>query len=157
MKLCILCLSNKHSADDCKGKNNEMYYPCNVCQNRTHASVMCPTYKCPESSSVTASCSSANSVLLPVVNVTFSRGSNKVVLPCLIDTGSQVSYLSLDAINSFNIPTDNPITRNIYCVGKKVIEQGFEISVELQPPDMRKIEVPIFVKSDFSLNLKIDE
>ena len=96
-------------------------------------------------------------MLLPVVNVTFSRGSNKVVLPCLIDTGSQVSYLSLDAINSFNIPTDNPITRNIYCVGKKVIEQGFEISVELQPPDMRKIEVPIFVKSDFSLNLKIDK
>ena len=99
LKLCTHCSSNKHTSDDCYGKNNKLSFPCKTCQSKKHIGALCPDLP-----PVTGLHVSLNTELkeqpfmLPIVNVTILSGNKCVKINCLFDSGSQRSYFSKDAL-----------------------------------------------------------
>ena len=99
LELCTLCASPTHKADDCWGKVNKLLKACVVCRKRSHSSVMCPKAKPPSSASylciyVQHLAQAFQPYLLPVLSLMFHGSSGSRVVRCLLDTGSQRSYLS---------------------------------------------------------------
>merc|ERR1712030_106766 len=41
LKLCNLCSSNKHLANECFGKQNKLNWECKLCKSKSHISALC--------------------------------------------------------------------------------------------------------------------
>ena len=102
LNLCHLCSSSRHLADACP---DNLDYKCNDCSSNKHISALCS--KTQTSLNVclnSCQAKSCNDYLLPTLTITVFYGAKQSKVRCLVDTGSQRSYISTKALNRINYP-----------------------------------------------------
>lgn len=119
---------------------------------------------CPKSSSnantnfCLNSCANAGGTfLLPVLTVEVGYGKTKTAVKCLIDTGSQRSYISGNIVKklaSVNDLNSHQITINTFI--DSAVKSLKEICLSVDFNEGRKYPVPFFVHDDFNLRFSID-
>ena len=104
LQMCKLCTSFKHNASSCPGKDDKLPFVCLQCKSHSHITVLCPNLGSESVSShfcanVHQSPSYGEHHLLPVLSLTFyGIGKRSRRIRCLLDSGSQRSYLSKDIV-----------------------------------------------------------
>ena len=103
LHLCSFCSSNKHDDANCPGIQNKLSFECFKYKSKSHISALCPQRNESVSSNLCLnsqhSDKDSQQHLLPVVPILFSCSKVKCKVRCLIDTGSQRSYLSQNVMN----------------------------------------------------------
>ena len=99
LTLCIRCAGHGHNENNCFGKQGKLRYPCKICGTREHFTVLCPSAdKEPRIKTNSSLCLAQRSFdscqMLPTMTLTLKCGSKRRKVRCLVDTGSQRSYLS---------------------------------------------------------------
>ena len=93
-KLCTSCTSPHHSPDHCLGKRGQLK-PCWKCSSNSHAGALCPKEEKTHLNANPCFQVGDNQLLLPIVEITIGRGKREYKLNCLLDSGSQRSYLRI--------------------------------------------------------------
>jgi len=92
LRMCSMCSSSKHSSGACAAR---LDYPCGVCSSDKHISALCSKYA-PEKTLGNVCLNNASGCggyILPTLTIKVCRGKAVANVRCLIDTGSQRSYL----------------------------------------------------------------
>lgn len=154
LKMCTRCSSFKHKESDC---NSTLDYECATCKTKDHISAMCSKLVPVQSHScITMSHSGGRTFMLPTVSVRLSHGNYSTSVLCLIDTGSQRSYVSGDVLKHFNI-TEN-IEKN-KCMISTFIDNNYKTLSELCfsfDVNGNGGTLPFYIDYDFKLNYTID-
>ena len=158
IKVCSLCTSTKHTKDRCPRK---LDYRCIVCQTKEHVSALCPKFKPYKSNinyCINATSNSPGTYLLPTLTIDICKGNRSTEVRCLVDTGSQRSYISASAASRINLPLD--------CFDTHVLVSTFvnsslrkfsETCLSLDLRDGRgHLPLPVLVDEKFDLKFDID-
>ena len=104
MGLCVLCTSPFHKKQQCPGKNNELKYQCLHCKVNSDINTLCKDidkHKHAPSQTNSNVClnaseivSAEHSIIMPIMDIKVKTGSKVCRARCLLDSGSQRSYLS---------------------------------------------------------------
>jgi hypothetical protein len=78
---------------------DKLKFACHACQSTGHGTAMCPQYDhTPSEKKNAVNSNSVFSTLIPtimsIINIEVSRAGKTVVVPFLIDTGAQCSYIA---------------------------------------------------------------
>ena len=97
--LCAICTSSKHDAEKCPSKDFKLSFSCNNCKKNAHITTLCSGPSIGGISShlcinVQHFKSNYQPFLLPLLSITFHGVNTSHTVRCLLDTGSQRSYLS---------------------------------------------------------------
>jgi len=155
LKVCAGCSSSKHTQENCLKR---LDFPCIRCQSREHISALCPNNQSSVHSSfcINSTCDSGRSFLLPILTVKLGSGDKQTVVRCLLDSGSQRSYISTNVLNRLNLTEVNKtrlmVNTFIDSSVKDFKETG--ISVELAPK--RSVLIPFLVSDDVNLSFSIE-
>ena len=104
LKMSKLCTSLKHNASSCPDKDDKLPFECLRCKFHSHITALCPNLSSESVSSsfcvtVHPSQSHGERHLLPVLTLTFYGMDKRSHRDrCLLDSGSQRSYLSKDIV-----------------------------------------------------------
>ena len=155
MKLCHFCSSAKHNSNDCKKSLN---FQCKYCSSSAHISALCTKFKTSITSSFCFnSCDSGANYILPSVTVTLSLGNVQTNVRCLIDTGSQRSYISSKAFKRLNCD-DSKLTKlhiNTFIDSAFIDFNISPLSIDFH--DGRKpFRLPFLINDKFDLNYRVD-
>ena len=157
LKLCFFCTSNKHLSDKCPGKNNMISFPCFFCKSKAHISALCPKPKEEKTSLNTNLCinmgasSHYQPFLLPIISLNFQRGGNSYNVRCLLDDGSQRSYISQEVMDILKCDTYNWTNLN-YDVktflgsNKRVFK---ECVMGVSIPGYKSLPLPVLIDNEF--------
>ena len=127
--LCAACSGARHNTENCPAKKYGLSKPCSFCKSKSHISSLCTAgakaadkskSKLSEESvpgpsvsgnhqtnwSVNSGRSKAD-YLLPTICLTFRKGSKSHQVRCLVDLGSQRSYVHSSVLTSLGIPLDS--------------------------------------------------
>ena len=125
--LCTRC-SGAHKLAECKGQTSGLTYPCTICSSKQHITAVC-VVKTGEhaqlQSGLRLMCNNIHkgqSVLLPSMSVIMhNNGEACERVRCMIDLGSQASYISEDLAVKLGLDTNSPKTEyNVKtCIGVK--------------------------------------
>ena len=165
LNLCELCTGSKHTKQTCAGSEGRLSWECRICHTKSHISALCPEYM---SSSVSASSSQTNicinsgqqsqDYILPVVSVLAKRGRERFKFNCLVDSGSQRSYVAPRVIQGLNIDVSG-YNKMLFDVSTFLGEKKKELTqlvLELDLPG-RSIAMPMLVDSDFNLEFNVTD
>ena len=101
LTLCTRCAGSGHDENQCFGKQGKLRFPCKICNTREHFTALCPVNSGKgETSNKTnvnmclAQRSLDSGQILPTMTLTLKSGTRCRKVRCLIDTGSQRSYIS---------------------------------------------------------------
>ena len=159
INLCSLCTSTKHMKDACPRK---LDFLCVICQSKEHVSAMCPKYRPPKlttSYCINASSNCSNIYLLPTLTINRSRGNRTTAVRCLVDTGSQRSYISADAACRIGLSCDKLANTNIEVSTfvDSCMRNFNEASIAIDlGSSLGKINVPLLIDNKFDLKFDID-
>ena len=110
LSLCSLCSSAKHNKSNC---NVGLSYPCAICNKSRHISALCPNFnfdnfknrkdfKVKPSAIRNNLCINTSKIsrnyLLPTISLELGFGAKRRVTRCLLDLGSQRSYIHKNVI-----------------------------------------------------------
>ncbi|KAF0313908.1 hypothetical protein FJT64_015584 [Amphibalanus amphitrite] len=115
LELCTKC-SGSHKLTDCKGQTSGLSYPCTLCGSKQHISAVCvvkPGETTPLQSGMRLICNSlqkGQTVLLPSMTVIMHNGERSELVRCMIDVGSQASYISEELAVKLGCPLEAPKT-----------------------------------------------
>ena len=164
LKLCFCCTSYKHLSDKCPGKENKLSFPCYFCKQNTHISALCPEFKGinPVAThlclNMGASCS-YQPYLLPVISLNIRRGKTSQRVRCLIDDGSQRSYLSEEVANMLGCGDDNwsqlHYDVNTFLGSSKKAFKECIMDVEI--PGFKSLPLPILVDTEFAVQFQVSD
>jgi len=153
LKMCIKCSSQKHKAPDC---NRPLDFPCYKCNSRHHISALCDKAAASLSANfcLNSSYDSGRGFLLPMINLKLSVGNSHYSVRCLIDTGSQRSYLSSKVVKNLEVCLDNKTKLSVSTFINSDYMEFCEtaVSVEL---DGGKFVIPFLINDSFDLSLDI--
>jgi len=151
--LCFRCSSQRHISSEC---NKPLDFECTKCNSRNHITALCDK-SCPNivNNFCVNSNDSGRTFLLPFVKLEISAGKSKTSVRCLIDTGSQRSYLSAGVMKrlDFALKNKTDLVVNTFIDNDK--RSFYETSVTLNL-DRRKFSVPFLINDDFDLRLEIE-
>ena len=157
--ICFRCTSSKHKVDACLGKQNKLPFQCRRCNSNSHIEALCPPAK---NTNVNACINHfrENDVpyLLPVITVNISRGRKQCSMRCLIDTGSQRSYLAPSVLTKLKCSPDEGRTVDLQintflAQGKRSVrELMFGISVNKSS----EINLPLLIDDKFKLSFSVN-
>ena len=99
LSLCTRCAGSGHDEDKCYGKQNKMRFECRICKRREHITPLCPLNESLPAPKTNinlcfAQRSFDGSYILPTMTLNFRNGSFRRKVRCMIDCGSQRSYIS---------------------------------------------------------------
>ena len=99
LTLCIRCGGSGHDENKCYGKQGKLRFPCKVCNTREHFTALCPLSDHePGLRTNTNLCLAQRNFdsrqILPTMTLNLKNGTKSRKVRCLIDTGSQRSYIS---------------------------------------------------------------
>ena len=102
LSLCTRCAGTGHNEEKCYGKQNKLRFECRNCKKKEHITPLCPfSDNLPVSKTNTNLCFAQRSVdgsyILPTMTLYFRNGSYRRKVRCMIDSGSQRSYISEEA------------------------------------------------------------
>ena len=128
--LCTRCSgAHKVRLDECKSQASGLTYPCTICSSKQHISAVC-VVKTGEhtqlQSGMRLMCNNINkgqSVLLPSMSVIMHVNNGEICerVRCMIDVGSQASYISGDLADRLGFDSNSPKTEYKVktCIGVK--------------------------------------
>ena len=134
---CMLCLSLRHREENCPGKNNKLQFPCSVCKQHSHCSSMCTREgQRPSPMPRVVNCNSNVNYpsQLPVCMITLHHGQRSATIPVLLDSGSQVTYLSKDALQSLQLPPKKKFATKVTTLGSLTTVHGFRTQLKASLP-----------------------
>lgn len=122
--LCQICLGMH------KGKCH-FHFKCSICNSKVHNTLL----HCDEKSDGTTchANSDSNTVVLPTIKVKVFRqdGKSHIIARGLIDSGSQVSFITNNLANALNLTLDNN-SRNISALGGQTKHSSKSANVKFQ-------------------------
>ena len=119
LKLCESCSGN-HSKQDCPAlSGGGLSYPCKFCDSKTHISAVCtstnavsntPEYTQTNLGIITNMTSSAANSLIPSISIIMTGSDPNAceLVRCMIDPGSQSSYISEELRQRLHLPAGLP-------------------------------------------------
>ena len=99
LSLCSRCAGSGHNENQCYGKQNKLRFECKICHKKEHITPLCPSLESLPVPKVTTNlCFAQRSLdgcnMLPSMTLNCRNGSFSRKVRCLIDSGSQRSYIS---------------------------------------------------------------
>jgi len=153
LKLCYNCTSRHHKANSCK---LPLDFACSGCNSFNHVSPMCDKIS-PVSGNfcLNSSSDAGRTYLLPFVDIKISAGKFTTSVRCLVDSGSQRSYVSPKVLGKLGLKNSNvsPLLINTFI--DSACKPFGEVSVTATLGG-RKIVLPFLVNEKFDLQFKID-
>ena len=154
--LCPLCSSSKHRESGC---NTKLDFQCKFCNSSNHISALC-NKSVPVSTNVcinTSSRSKSHNVL-PTMTIKISKGGKSTEISCLIDTGSQRTYVHGAALDRIDFPKDrlehSYSIDNFLMGGHKKLS---EVSLSIDLCDgMGYFQLPVYIDNKFHLKYGIE-
>ena len=101
----------------------------------------------------------SQSYLLPIVDLKFERGGKSTFVRCLLDDGSQRSYISQDIMDDINCDTSQweSINFNVHTFLGTSMKSFKECSINILIPGFRDLPLPVLIDDLFKTNLLTDE
>ena len=162
LKLCVSCSSVKHTSDKCPGKLNKMSFPCYHCKELTHISALCPSVGSKETSSnICVNVSSKDQFqpfLLPILTLTFHGNSSYRKVKCLLDSGSQRSYLSENIMRELR--GEEGMTDVVYDLTTFLGSSARpfkEATLLITVPGGRQLPLPILAEANLNLVCRVSQ
>lgn len=155
LKMCFKCSSQNHMSSKC---NNQLDFACLFCHSKSHISALCPAYKSKVTTNycINQSTDSGYTYLLPIVNVAIGNGKNVTNVKCLLDTGSQRSYMAanvLERLCTKSNDENNKIQINTFINSE--VKSFSEVSLSVDFAEGRKFAIPFLANNEFNLNFCI--
>src|SRR5215469_1172228 len=172
--LCAACSGAQHNTENCPAKRYGLSRPCFLCKSKLHISALCTAgaktadkskSKLSDESvpglsvssnhqtnwSVNSGLSKAD-FLLPNISLTFRKGNKSHQVRCLVDLGSQRSYIHSSVLTSLGIQLDfipqfESFIKTTLCSGTRLVR---EVSLDVN------INGSSFVFSDFLADDQMD-
>ena len=164
LNMCNRCTSSKHNSSSCPGADDKLPFDCFQCKAHSHIAALCPKLNGERVASnfcvnVHKGSSYGERHLLPVLTLTFhgiNKRSRKV--RCLLDSGSQRSYLSKDVVEYLKgdmgfSSTQYEINTFLGCARRKFSECLLEVTI----PGLNRDYVHILAASDFNIKLNVSQ
>ena len=156
LNLCIYCSGNNHEASNC---NQSLKYACTICSSKEHISALCSKFQCSTISNpcLSSSIHSGNTYLLPVITVNVGHGKQNAYIKCLLDTGSQRSYISNDVLKKLGSAANlksHDLTINTFI--NSAVKSFKEICLSVDLDEGKRYSVPFLVHDNFNLGFTID-
>ena len=158
LKLCLNCTSTRHTQEQCR----PLDFKCIFCESSLHISALCEKYV-PKPVPNAHSCFCLNSsnmgknFVLPTVNILVGHGKVNTQVRCLIDTGSQRSYLSHRVVERLDVSDCSKRTMMVSTFlnsgYKELAESAFHLDFQDR---INKFQLPLLIDQEFKLNLSID-
>lgn len=150
--LCLKCSSQQHIVKNCK----QLDFQCNICKSNDHITALC---KNPVNINlcINANANVGNSFILPIVNIKIYNGYKNTTVKCLLDSGSQRSYLSSKVYDKLG--------QNCNFISRKLTITSFmhtgasefsEINSSVDLGDGIRRTLPFLVTHDFNLNMTVN-
>jgi hypothetical protein len=153
--LCPKCTSSKHD-NNC---NSKLDYGCVSCKSHEHISALCNKIKSKVSTNWclnSTNSSEGGSNILPTLTVEVGRGIRTTKVRCLLDSGSQKSYLSANVLQKLKFP--KPECEQQYMV-HSFLDSGMksfsEVSLQLKLGN-NKYHLPLLIDETFKLKYSVD-
>ena len=151
--LCMNCSSSKHRRNACK----TLDFSCSICGSNNHIGALCTKYvnKVSTNSCINSSSGASNDNVLPTAIVNICSGNNKTSLRCLIDTGSQRSYIAQDVLKRLkchgNAKSDFLINTFVEKSYKKLSQMSLLFNLEGDKPST----LPFLIDEKFALSFNV--
>jgi len=107
IKLCSRCSSSKHSADQCPGLKDKLSFSCQVCNGKNHITALCDRQPQSLENHMCLSQGINKLYLLPTITLKVGKGKKATSIRCLLDSGSQRTYLSKKVLDKLDICMEN--------------------------------------------------
>ena len=158
-----MCTSSKHDASKCPGKDNELSFSCIKCSKNSHCSALCPGSSSGGTSlhlciNVQHFKNSLQSFLLHVLSIKFHGVNSSCTVRCLLDTGSQRSYLSMEIAKQLrghrDLPSGNYDLTTFLGASK---HQFGELLMYVSIPGRNKHPIAMLADTDFNIQLHVSQ
>ena len=156
LKICSLCSSRKHTKFECK---KPLDFECKFCQSKSHISALCPKIPTPVTTNfcLNSAANSGKTFLLPVMTVHIGCGKKTVGVKCLIDSGSQRSYLHARVMKKLKSADKvHPSDIQINTFLESSVKQFAELCLTVDFGEGAQYPVPFLINKDFNLNFAIE-
>ena len=152
LRICRSCSSSRHPPAECKKK---LDFPCKFCKSREHISALCDKLNQVSSNFCVNTSDSGRTFILPIVNLEIEAGKTRTNVRCMLDTGSQKSYLAKSVINRLKVDAELNTNLTVNTFLDSGPRSFAETSVTVNLNGNRCL-IPMLVSDSFDLKLKID-
>ena len=155
LNMCQKCSSLKHRSDKC---SSSLDFTCNYCEAKDHISALCNRYSPKPTGNfcINSASESGKTFILPTVTVVVGCGTKTTKVNCLLDSGSQRSYLSKDVLQRLNVKDSSDKTKFlINTFINKAFKQFAETSLIVSMGG-REFLLPILINEDVKIAYVID-
>ena len=163
--LCTRCLSQRHTEEKCFGKQNNLTYPCKICGLKSHNTAMCKRSKAFTNKDTDLNlCLNSNTIsdcneimIMPMMSINISNGNESVEALCLLDTGSEKSYMSTNVYKALKFSEDNAVNikhniKTFLGSGEKSFIKS-EVGISIQNLELFRSNV--LFDDNFDISLKV--
>ena len=152
LKLCCLCSSTKHEQDKCP---RTLEFECSICKLKEHVSALCPKFK-PFRTNLNATNVNKNN-LLPTYTITICNDNVQTKVRCLVDTGSQSSYIALPVLERIGLNVDKfDVQMNINTYAETTMRSLAERDLSVNLGNKRDLSLPFYIDPEFSLAFSVN-
>ena len=158
LKLCFACSSDKHTKKQCRGN---LDFSCGTCGKNSHITALCDKSTNDGHHSnycINSWSSSGKTYLLPTVTIDIKYGSNSAKVRCLLDSGSQRSYISGEISKQLKIENSD---KNTYHINTFVDSSYKTLSENMLTcslgGNLSLITMPFLTDENFNLKFSISE
>ena len=155
--ICARCMSSTHDESSC---SVELHYPCHICQSQSHISALCGQWKPKTLSNFCVNASNlVSNLLLPIITILVNFGGVTAEVDCLIDCGSQRSYLATSVAKRLNLDLCKTQTNYLVETFMNSVSTPFsEIALSTRLNENQNFRFVNFLFSDkYNLNLHIKD
>ena len=164
LRLCAFCSSNKHTNEECPGKENKLSFPCYFCNSNAHITALCHRIKIGKPT-VSNLCINMNTIssyqpyLLPIVTLSFKRGKYSHKVKCLLDDGSQRSYISQEVMDILNCDVYNwsHLDYDVKTFLGSLKRSFKECVMDISIPGGREMPLPVLIDKEFDIKLHVSD
>ncbi len=161
LTLCIRCAGPGHEENQCYGSQGKLRYPCKLCGKREHFTALCPHDGQVANVKTNVSlCLAQRNIdscqMLPTRTLTLKCGSRIRKARCLIDSGSQRSYLSESFAKQIRPDIQNihklscDVSTYLGLDTKEFGQMAIQIII-----GHKKVFVPLLIDNTFQLNYDV--
>ena len=163
LNLCSLCSGVGHDENSCFGKDDKLKYTCFQCNSRRHIAAFCDQANNKDKDLVNCLCISFNQrsdnvYLLPTLTLEVIRGNKVKTVRCLVDSGSQRSYICENiakqlCANYNDLKDINFDIQTFIGIGQRNFKQ---ITLGLKLENQNIITMPLLVDKDLKLKYEVN-
>ena len=152
--LCSKCSSSKHGSSNCR----ILDFACYLCKRNDHISALCPKLYSHVNTNfcINASADSGKTYILPSMFITIGSGNSKIKVRCLIDTGSQRSYLSRKVHDKIRSKATNKTRMLINTFLESEYKEFIETAIDVKFDGNSQFTMPFLISDDVDLTYQID-